>query len=715
MAQPNTPLHRLFSDIPPAATRTIAGAGYRTGIPAIEADAGWPMGVVRRPDGELIVIDYHGHRLWRIDRDGILHTFAGDGIPGNSGDGGSAGEARFYWPHDLTRDRQGNLYLSDLGNQVVRRIDSETGIVTRVAGSGRIGRGGDGASALEAELDTTCGVAVDDVGNLYLSSEWANNIRRVDAQSGTIERFAGQNARCPTEVTGGTATSGPMLSLMGYHGDGGPARDAAFHHPEHLAFDEGCQHLYICDNSNDRVRRINMATGIIDTVLGNGRRSSAGDGGPAAEAGTLMPDAICLDVHNNLYVGEKYGYRIRKVDAKTEIVTTLVGNGVPGFGEEGLPGAQTRCNSVEAGIWADPDSTVYWGDCSGRLRRYDGRTGIVTTVLGGTSVHDGEPAPRGFLNGPGGLAVGTDGTIYIADVWNQRIRAIDPDSGLIHTVAGNGARAYGGDNGLATGAYLGNPHDVAVDSQGRLLIADTRNGRVRRVEPDGTIITLAGTTLPWDGGEGRWDKGDGGPANSASFMQIEAVAVGPNDDVFVGDGAGRIRRIDAETGLISTVVGVGLPGYAGDGGPATQAKIGTPTGIDFDSAGNLYFADKVYHVVRCVGREGIITTVAGCGQAGFSPDGTRATSARINLPRGLCIGPDDTVFFSDSANNCVRCIAADGELETVAGCERAGDGGEGGPPTRARFNEPHGLCFYGDILLISDHFNNRVKAVRISL
>ncbi len=298
----------LLESSAPGAIITIAGTGYREGILARDADAGWPMGVARRPNDDLIVVDYHAHRLWRIGRDGILHAFAGDGIPGNSGDNGPASEARFFYPHDLYQDRQGNLYLSDLGNHTIRRIDYGTGIISRVAGSGRIGRGG--------------------------------------------------------------------------------------------------------------------------------------DGGPATKASTLMPDALCLDIFDNLYVGEKYGFRVRKVEAETGIVQTLVGNGVPGFGEEGLPGRETGCNSVESGIWADADGTVFWGDCSGRLRRYDGGTGIVTTALGGTGVHDGQLATAGFLCGPGGLAVGPDGTIYIADVWSQRIRAIDPHSGLIQTVAGNGARLW---------------------------------------------------------------------------------------------------------------------------------------------------------------------------------------------------------------------------------------------------------------------------------
>ena len=172
--------------------------------------------------------------------------------------------------------------------------------------------------------------------------------------------------------------------------------------------------------------------------------------------------------------------------------------------------------------------------------------------------------------------------------------------------------------------------------------------------------------------------------------------------------------LDAESGLITTVAGNGLSGYAGDGGLATEARIGTPTAIDFDSAGNLYFADKIFHVVRRVGIDGRISTVVGQGEAGFSPDRTMAEAAHIAQPYGLAIAPDDALYFADSANNCVRRITSTGHLETIAGSANAGDSGDGGPATAARFNEPHGLCFYGDdVLLISDHYNNRIKAVRI--
>ena len=687
----------------------LAGVGQRAGIPAKEADAGWPMGVARRPDGELIVIDYLWHRIWRIDQDGILQAFAGDGIAGNSGDGGPAAEARFRHPHDLYQDRHGNLYLSDLGNHTIRRIDYETGIITRVAGNGRIGRGGDGGSALDAELDCTCGVAVDREGTVYLSSEWTNNIRRIDPETGIIETVFGHHARhYPSERGGSRPYSGRGLSLGGYHGDGGPARDAGFYHPEHLAFDSRGD-LYVCDNSNDRVRKIDMQSGIIDTVLGNGQRASNGDGGPASEASTLMPDAICLDVHDNLYVGEKYGFRVRKVDRETGLVYTLAGTGEPGFGEEGLPGEITRCNSVEAGIYAEPDGTVFWGDCSGRLRRCDGPTGIVTTVLGGTSVHDGEIATAGFLNGPGGLSVGPDGRIFIADVWNQRIRSIDPGTGEIQTVAGSGARAYGGDGGPAVDAHLGNPHDVSVDRAGRVVIADTRHGHVRRIDDKGVIHNIAGAAF-------QWDKGDGGPALSACLMHVLSVTHGPNDDVYIGDaGCGRIRKIDAKTGIITTVAGTGLQGYSGDGGKAIRARIGSPTAMKVDGSGHLYFADDRHHVIRRVdGDTGIITTVAGTGEEGYSPDGSRASHAAIATPRGLTLDGLGRLYFSDTGNNRVRRVAENGLIETVVG---SGDYGDCDQPVAARkapLNQPHGLCFCGDdVLLVSDHCNNRLKVVRI--
>ncbi|MDP7578497.1 MAG: hypothetical protein QGF12_03010 [SAR202 cluster bacterium] len=699
-------LTQFLNDMLEGTITTIAGVGYRTGISAKEADAGWPFGVVRRPDGDLIVNDYHGNRIFRIDQQGILHAFAGDGVPGDSGDGGPAINARVDGPHDLALDKHGNLYFSDLHNQTFRRIDYETGIITRVAGSGQVGRGGDGGPALDAEMDTTCGIAIDNDGNLYLSSEWTNNIRRVNSETGIIELFAGQDARhYPSEQGTSRPASGPGYSLGGYHGDGGPAKDAAFFHPEHLAMDSR-DNLYVCDNSNDRIRKIDMETGIVTTVLGNGQRSSSGDGGLAIEASTLMPDAICTDSNDNLYVGEKYGFRVRKVDAGTGIVTTLVGNGVPGNGGENVLGSETECNSCEGGIWADPDGTVFWSDCSGRLRRYDGETGLVSTVFGGTSVNDG-PALEAFVSGPQGISVAPNGHIYWADRMNQCIRVLEPGTWETRVIAGNGARAYGGDNGPATEAYLGNPCDVSVDSQGRVVIADMRHGHVRRVDNDGIIRNIAGAAF-------QWDKGDGGPAIGANLSYPVAVAHDSKDNIYIGDGIGRIRRVDAQTGTIETVVGKGLAGYSGDHGPATQAHIGNPQGIYLDDVGALYFADSTYHVIRKVDTYGVITTVAGTGQEGSSPDGAIASKAKISRPQSVVVGSNRTVYFTDTGNRKVRRITIDGSLETVAGSDTPGDYGDHGSATEAGLNEPHGIAIYGGcVLLISDYYNNKIRAVKL--
>ena len=349
------------------------------------------------------------------------------------------------------------------------------------------------------------------------------------------------------------------------------------------------------------------------------------------------------------------GCRVRKVDAQTGIMTTLAGTGIPGWGEEGTPGPETKCNPIESGIWTDPDGTVFYSDSSGRLRRIDPQTSVVTTVLGGDSIHDGRISTQASLSCPRGICVGPDGHIYF-------IRAIDPATGIIRTVAGSGGRGYGGDNAPATEAYFLNPYDVSVDRSGRVVIADTLNGRVRRMGKNGVIHTLAGTG-------NNTDRGDGGPASGADLTGVWSVAHGPDGAIYLGDAAGRIRKIDTETGRISTVaVFKATPGTEGP-----QQRRGSV--LRFDAKGNLYFSDLTHHIVCRVGAKGIITTVVGCGEAGFSPDGT---------------------------------------LQTVAGSDTPGDAEDGGPATEASLNEPHGLCFYGeDILLICDCYNRRIKAVKL--
>ena len=686
-------LSTFLRGLEPGTVATVAGVGWKTGGEAAASLAGWPMGVVRTASGELLVADYQGHRIWRIDRDGILHNFAGTGVAGFGGDGGPASRALLSGPHDLWQDPHGNLYFSDLSNYRIRRIDGSSGIITTVAGCGIQGSDGDGGPAVEAQLNVASGVATDLAGNLYTADEYDNTVRRVDTR-GIITRFAG-------------------IRIPGYNGDGIPASEAALHHPEHLAFDSR-GNLYICDNSNDRIRRVDR-DGIISTVFGNPRlvqvdgqlsRSSAGDGLPAAEASVLMPDSLFIDRHDHIYVGEKYGFRVRRVDGRTGLVSTVVGTGLPAYGEDGRVGEETRINSCESGLWVDDDGSVLWADCSGRIRRVDGRTRIVTTVLGGTHVGDGGPATEAALTAPRGLAVAKDGTIYVSDLWHHRIRAIDPVTWTIRTVAGTGARFYGGDGGRAIDAHLANPNDVAVDESGNIYIADQRRAHVRRVDRLGVIRSYLGNGFPWDGG-------DGGSAASCPITSPISLAISPDGDLFVGDGIGRIRRVQHATGTVTTVAGIGLWGYTGDGASATQARITEPSSLTFDDKGNLYFTDSANHCVRRVESTGRITTLAGTGRPGRANSGVKAGQAPLRGPQGVAVDEVGTVYISDTGNHRIVAVRPDGTLEVVAGTGEPGDGGDGGPAPECQFNQPSGLAIVeGGCLLVSDQNNNRIRVVK---
>ena len=691
--------------------KSIIGSGIKDNRVAKDADAGWPLGLDQRKSGELIVADYIFCIIWEIDLNGNSKRIAGTGMPGYSGDGGKAIDAELDGPHDLVIDIEGNILFSDLNNNVYRKIDNESGIITTFAGTGELGRKGDGGLATDSQMDCYCGLAISPDGDIYISSEWANNIRKIDKQSGIISFFAGNSAEhLAKPVEDSKPIIGPYLSLGGYAGDGGPKETATFYHPEHLAFDSK-GNLFVCDNSNDRIRKIDFNTGIVSTVLGNGDRASNGDGGLAIKASTLMPDAICLDKYDNLYVGEKYGFRVRKVEKKSGIVTTIAGNGNAGYGSENVLATQTECNSIEVGLVADDKGNVFFSDSSGRVRKID-NTGYVNTVFGGTSVKDGINSSETYIASPFGISIGPDQNIYFADAWNQRIRMVNPSTSIITTVAGSGARAYGGDGGSALKAHLGNPNGVSVNSKGDIYIADTRHSHIRMVDTKGTISNVAGSAFPWD-------KGDGGPALSANLVHARSIRHDNNDNIYFGDsGIGRIRKIDYKTGIIDTIAGIGITGYDGDGDSARKARVSSPADITFDDIGNLYFVDDRTHVIRKIDANGVITTIAGTGSAGFSPDGTVASKSQIDSPSGLDISKNGILYFSDTGNRLLRRINENGQIETIAGdhSRKATFEDHTNQNGVARIIMPMNIRFYNNnVLLISDHFNHQIHAINVDM
>ena len=328
--------------------------------------------------------------------------------------------------------------------------------------------------------------------------------------------------------------------------------------------------IYFSDVGNSRIRRVDLTTGIITTVAGGGS-GDLGDGGPATDATfSSHPMRVTSDRAGNLYVADAHHARIRKIDTAANTITTVAGCGVEGYSGDGGPAVHARIASPH-GTALDRHGNIYIADLKNdRVRKVDGATGIITTVAG-TGEHgysgDGGPATETMLASPIAVFSTADGDLYIADHRNSRVRKVEAATGIITTVAGTGEQGFSGDGGPATQAAISLPRDVVLDPDGSLYIADGANNRIRKVDPDGTITTVAGT--------GRADySGDGRPAHEATLSMPYSIALDRDGNLYVVDtGNRRVRKIDASTGIITTIAGNGSYGFSGDGGPAVDAPL----------------------------------------------------------------------------------------------------------------------------------------------
>ncbi len=339
---------------------------------------------------------------------------------------------------------------------------------------------------------------------------------------------------------------------------------------------------------------------VITTVAGTGQFGSTGDGGPAVSALLSRPIRIDIDGAGNLYLTDSDNHTIRKVTPQG-VISRVAGKA----GQRGSSG-------------------------------------------------DGGPATDALLNFPIGVAVDGAGNIYICDNGNLRIRKVTAADGKISTIAGNGTLGSGGDGGLGTAAQFNNLQNVAADKDGNVYIADFGNNRIRKVTAsDGKISTVAG-----NGTQGF--SGDGGLATDAQLNSPNNVSVDKDGNLIICDpGNFRIRKVTAADGKINTIVGKGSQGFGGDGGPATDALLNVPVGAIVDQAGNLYFSDRSNHRVRKVAAgTGIITTIAGVGVSGFNGDGLASTAATLNFPTGLAIDPAGNLYIGDRDNGRVRKLTA---------------------------------------------------------
>ena len=731
---------------------TIAGTGTAgfsgDGGPATSAELNFPTAVAVDAAGNVYISEGENNRIRKINTSGIISTIAGTGTAGFGGDGGLATNAQLNNPVGLHLDTSGDIFVADQVNQRIRKINT-SGIISTVAGVGTRGFSGDGSAATSAQLNFPNGVTVDTAGDLYIADTINNRIRKVNT-SGIISTIAGDG-------------------VEGFGGDGGPATSAAINHPYEVNLD-AAGNLYFADSDNNRIRKINTS-GVISTIVGDGVQGFGGDSGPATSAEIYSPIGMAVDTTDNIYVSDTFNSRIREVQPIPPFPATSVGQtsssenvyveinqpltissfSVPqseGGAQEYAVGAVAGCpmgspltagtictipvtfKPAYSGVRGVPliVTTTTLGEFTfgltgiGTAAQVAVVPGVISTVAGNGSATpsgDNGPATLAGIPIPEGVARDYAGNTYIATGvgTNPQVRKVDP-SGRITTFAGTGASCPGGtnpcgDGGPATSATFVAVEIVAEDSAGNVYISDTFGSKIRKVDGNGIITTVAGNGT--NCANSTTPCGDGGPATSANLDYPYGIVVDGNGNLFIADYNGnRIRKV-APNGIITTIAGTGVVGFSGDGGPAINATMTYPLGLALDAAGDLYIADMGNGRVRRVDAvTGVITTVAGGGSSSIIPAaGAPATSVLLSNPVGVAIDASGSFYFSDPGYNGVNKVdAATGTLRRIAGTGSAGFTGDGGPATLAELNYPSGVALdsFGN-LYIADYYNNRIREV----
>jgi sugar lactone lactonase YvrE len=570
------------------------------------------------------------------------------------------------------------------------------GFIDSAVGSGV----GDGRPAFHGIIDPR-GLSVRTVpgigSQLYIADGLNNRVRLVDSTTGKISTVGG-------------------IGIAGFSGDGGPAVQANLRFPTEVLADAS-GNIYVADTENNRVRRIST-TGVITTVAGNGTSSSGGDGGPATNASLWAPRGLALDAVGNLYITEFSGNRVRKV-SPTGIISSVAGTGGWGSGGDGGP-AINALLANPSGVAVNTQGNIYVADYNNsKIRRIDSQ-GTITTISGDGFqgyTGDGGPAGAARLKLPYRVAFDASGNLLVLDTGNNRVRRIQAiggvvsGAGTISTVAGNGSNGSTGDGGGAGGAALWYLNGLAIDNTNTLYLGVTTNSvpttdnRVRTVSASGTIQTYVG------GGNG-----DGGPAIEALIdpRAVETGDAAAPADLFIADGNNnRVRYVNGSTGTITSIAGIGSPGFSGDGGPAVNAALRSPIGLTRDAQGNLWIADTLNNRVRRVGTNGVITTVAGNGSYAYGGDGGNPLNASLAYPYGVATDAGGTTLYvADFANNRIRKVAS-GVISTFAGTGGFGSSGDGGAATAAKLATPTDVALAPNgSLYIADYSNNAVRRVR---
>ncbi len=723
---------------------TLAGNPKMIGSADGAGSVAWfdlPKSVAVDRSGNVYVADTANNTIRKITPDGAVTTLAGSaGIAGSADGTGTA--ALFFSPSGVAVDRTGNIYVADTYNFTIRKVTPD-GVVTTLAGTaGSQGRAdGVGGAARFYALN---GVAVDGAGNVYVADDSA--IRKI-TPAGVVTTFAGDlaGASGSTDATGAAARfygpggvvvdrsgnvyvadtwnftirkitpAGVVTTLAGTAGTqgnlDGTSGAARFNNPNGLSVD-GNGIVYVADNNT--IRKVTPA-GVVTTLAGDLAGAFGSVDGIGTAARFFQPNGVTVDGSGNLYVADTYNSIIRKISYSTSggvsgslMVTLSSTNAAVSAGARWqVDGGSLQISAATVSGLAAGVHTIAFSTISGSPKPTNR---LVTVQAGGTTAvtenYDDLTSSQqnvitltgsaAQLNNPNGVAVDGNGYVYVADTVNNTIRKVQPDGTVLLLAGTDGTQ--GSTDGLGAAALFTQPNGVAVDRTGNVYVADTGNYTIRKITPAGAVTTFAGTA----GLQGSVD----GTGVAARFFQPTGIAVDRTGNVYVAD-ASTIRKI-TPAGVVTTFAGTaGVQGSADGAGAAAQ--FFNATGIAVDGRGYVYVADTYNFTIRKITPFGTVTTLA--GSAGFqgSVDGA-GNAAEFFYPNGVSVDGAGNIYVSD--NNLIRKITSGGVVTTLAGATDDSFGSVNGTGDVARFNNLNGIAVDGGgNMYAADSGNNRIRKI----
>jgi sugar lactone lactonase YvrE len=592
-------------------------------------------------------------------------TFAGTPFA-VSGVDGTGPAAHFNAPYGTAVDSNGNVYVADLANDTIRKI-TPSGVVTTLAGEIGVAGSTDGQGSA-ARFNTPVGVAVDSAGNVYVSDEANETIRKI-TPGGLVSTLAGQPG------VGGSAN--------------GTGSAATFSSPAGIGLDAS-GNVYVADQTDSTIRKITPG-GVVTIYAGTANTVGFTDGTTAARFNN--PYGLAVDPSGNVYVADTGNRIVRKITSDGTVSTIAGTAKVSGTVNGTGPAASFE---TLVGIAADGNGNVYVSDEGiDQTIRKIASGGVVTTFAGRTGL-------QGYVDGPGnvaefdqpwGVSVDSSGNLYVGDINNNEIRKITA-GGVVSTLAGSPSYA----DGTGTAALFGQTPGVATDSSGNVYVADEYNDVIRKITPAGVTSTLAGSP-----GNGGYADGTG---SSAQFYFPFGLCVDSGGNIYVCDGGNTIRKV-TQGGVVTTIAGTG--GVTGNAnGTGAAAQFSQPVAITVDSAGNLYVSEQANQTIRKIAPGGVVTTLAGTAGATGSLDGT-GSAARFDLPAGIAIDSNGNLFLADATNAEIRKITPAGVVTTIAGSPQL-TGDADGTGSAARFFFPVGLAIDShNNIFIADDGNDTIR------